>query len=187
MRKNEDVEDTLKEWFLKVREKDARVSGQLLRQKAENLAKKKMIKHDFQASKGRASDLSSFADWLTKWGRQLKWNILLLVDNCAAHATDLNLKNINIVFLPANTTSLIQPCDQGIIPTLKSRYRTEMRRNIINVMGTGLEGTGTLRASGIAKKISLLEELHFVKKAWDEVSDVTIRKPWRLHQDETRG
>ncbi|GBM83843.1 hypothetical protein AVEN_115643-1 [Araneus ventricosus] len=40
-RKGEDVEDALKELFLKVREKDARVSGPLLRQKAEDLTKKK--------------------------------------------------------------------------------------------------------------------------------------------------
>ncbi|GBN90312.1 hypothetical protein AVEN_114738-1 [Araneus ventricosus] len=36
-------------------------------------------------------------------------------------------------------------------------YRTEMRRNIINVMGTAWDGTGALRASEIEKKISLLE------------------------------
>ncbi|GBO25191.1 hypothetical protein AVEN_260386-1 [Araneus ventricosus] len=42
-------------------------------------------------------------------------------------------------------------------------------------MDTGLDVTGTLRASEISKKISLLEALHFVKKAWDEVSDVKTR------------
>ncbi|GBN65189.1 hypothetical protein AVEN_8424-1 [Araneus ventricosus] len=46
-------------------------------------------------------------------------------------------------------------------------------------MHSGLEGTGTLRASEIAKKVSLLGALHFVKEAWDEVSDVTIRNCFR--------
>ncbi|GBM27231.1 hypothetical protein AVEN_255095-1 [Araneus ventricosus] len=118
-----------------------------------------------------------FSDWLAKWDRQLKRIILLLVDNCISHAIDLNLKNIKIVSLP--TTSLIQPCDQGITRAPKSRYRIDMRWNIINVMDAGLDGTGTLRASEIAKKVSFLEALHFVKKAWDEVSDVTIRNCFR--------
>ncbi|GBL72153.1 hypothetical protein AVEN_115149-1 [Araneus ventricosus] len=116
-----------------------------------------------------------FLDWLTKRDRQLKRNVLLLLDNCTAHAIDLNLKHINIVFLPVNMTSLTQPYDQGIIHTLKSFYRTEMRRNLISVMDKGLDGTSILCVSEIAKKISCLEALHFIKKAWDEVSDVTIR------------
>jgi len=45
---------------------------------------------------------------------------VLLVDNCTAHNVSLNLKNIKLVFLPANITSFIQPCDQGIIRTLKA-------------------------------------------------------------------
>ena len=31
--------------------------------------------------------------------------------------------NVQIVFLPPNTTSLIQPMDQGVIATLKAFYR----------------------------------------------------------------
>jgi len=38
--KEEEVEEALKQWFTKVREKDARVTGPLLRQNAEDLAKK---------------------------------------------------------------------------------------------------------------------------------------------------
>lgn len=49
--KDEDVEAALKTWFFQVRDKDARVNGPLLRQKAEQLAMK-MGKNDFQASQG---------------------------------------------------------------------------------------------------------------------------------------
>ncbi|KAL4123077.1 hypothetical protein QTP88_015309 [Uroleucon formosanum] len=48
--KEEEVEEALKQWFTKVREKDDRVTGPLLRQKAEELAKK-MGKDDFVATK----------------------------------------------------------------------------------------------------------------------------------------
>ncbi len=45
--------------------------------------------------------------------------ILLLVDNAPSHPTVIGLTNICVEFLPKNTTSLIQPCDAGIIKNLK--------------------------------------------------------------------
>ncbi|GBM00948.1 hypothetical protein AVEN_151400-1 [Araneus ventricosus] len=57
--------------------------------------------------------------------------MLLLIDSCKAHVLNMPLKYINVVFLPANTTSLIQPCDQGIIRALKAYYRHEMRARIL--------------------------------------------------------
>jgi hypothetical protein len=47
--KEEEVEEALKQWFTNVRQKDVRVTGPLLRQKAEDLAKK-IGKDDFVAT-----------------------------------------------------------------------------------------------------------------------------------------
>ena len=41
--------------------------------------------------------------------------ILLFVDNCLAHPHIQNLKSVTLLFLPPNTTSKIQPMDQGIL------------------------------------------------------------------------
>uniref|UniRef100_A0A1A9WZL6 HTH CENPB-type domain-containing protein n=1 Tax=Glossina brevipalpis TaxID=37001 RepID=A0A1A9WZL6_9MUSC len=43
-------------------------------------------------------------------------------DNAPSHATDLYHPNIQVEFLPPNTTSLLQPLDQGIIATFKAYY-----------------------------------------------------------------
>jgi hypothetical protein len=67
-----------------------------------------------------------FNDWLVKWGLELKRKIVLLVDNCTAHTNSSLLKNIKVIFFPANSTSLIQPCDQGIIRAFKAHCRREM-------------------------------------------------------------
>lgn len=41
--------------------------------------------------------------------------ILLIVDTAGPHPHLMNLENIELEFLPPNTTSLIQPLDMGII------------------------------------------------------------------------
>ena len=61
-----------------------------------------------------------FQDCILKWDAALmkeRCKILLLVDNCTAHPAMDTLHNIRLKFLPANTTSLIQPMDQGVIKT----------------------------------------------------------------------
>jgi hypothetical protein len=46
--------------------------------------------------------------------------IFLFVDHCSAHPKDVrNFKNMQVEFCPANTTSVLQPMDQGVIKALK--------------------------------------------------------------------
>ncbi|XP_066293140.1 tigger transposable element-derived protein 6-like [Branchiostoma lanceolatum] len=58
-----------------------------------------------------------FTEWVKKvdrdMGRRQK-KILLVLDNCTAHPKDVQLENIRVLYLPSNTTSIIQPLDQGI-------------------------------------------------------------------------
>ncbi|GFU95024.1 tigger transposable element-derived protein 1 [Trichonephila clavipes] len=53
--------------------------------------------------------------------KSLDFKVLLIVDNAASHL-QLEHPNVQLVFLPPNTTSLIQPLDQGIIATFKKYY-----------------------------------------------------------------
>jgi hypothetical protein len=49
--------------------------------------------------------------------------VLLIVDNCLGHLkTSEGLKNIDLFFLPPNTTSKILLCDVGIIQAFKMHY-----------------------------------------------------------------
>lgn len=59
--------------------------------------------------------------------------ILPLVDNCPAHPHIENLKSITM-FLPPNTTSVLQPMDQGIIRALKSHFRKNVVLKMIQLL-----------------------------------------------------
>ncbi|CAE1257189.1 unnamed protein product [Acanthosepion pharaonis] len=56
--------------------------------------------------------------------------IILFLDNATCHnlLPGTNLSNIKLSFMPPNTTSLIQPLDQGIIRSFKAYYRRELVR-----------------------------------------------------------
>ncbi|KAJ8868053.1 hypothetical protein PR048_031862 [Dryococelus australis] len=69
--------------------------------------------------------------------------IFLLLDRCAAHsAVGLELLQVTLLCVPANTTSFLQPLDQGIIQCVKNyktrqlelKEETNLRWNILNAM-----------------------------------------------------
>ena len=72
-----------------------------------------------------------FTEWLLCIDVDMKKanrKILMFVDNCTAHNNIPHLENIKIHFLPPNTTSTLQPLDQGIIKKFKMMYREEIVR-----------------------------------------------------------
>ena len=54
-----------------------------------------------------------------------EFKVCLLMDNCPAHKPFLQTLHpaVEVVFLPPNTTSLIQPLDQEIISCVKAKYQ----------------------------------------------------------------
>lgn len=52
----------------------------------------------------------------------MNYKILLILDNCSSHPKNLSTEHVQVVFLPPNTTSLIQPLDQGIIRQFEHYY-----------------------------------------------------------------
>jgi hypothetical protein len=50
-------------------------------------------------------------------------NVLLTLDNAPCHPKECQLTNIKVVLLPPNTSSKLQPLDQGIIQSFKLLYQ----------------------------------------------------------------
>uniref|UniRef100_A0A2H8TWR2 Tigger transposable element-derived protein 1 n=1 Tax=Melanaphis sacchari TaxID=742174 RepID=A0A2H8TWR2_9HEMI len=114
----------------------------------------KTLPVNYKANKNAWMTAAIFIDWLINWNKELNRNILLLIDNCPAHIIDcIKLIHIKVIFLPANTTSIIQPCNQGIIRTFKAYYRSAIRGKVLAVIDNGLhDASCSFQANGIAKK-----------------------------------
>ena len=87
----------------------------------------------------------------------------MLLDNCTAHPKVPGLAAITLYFLPPNTTSVTQPMDQGIIQNLKCHYR----RQLVDRMSECI-------AASQSFSVNVLDALHFLKSAWDNVTSETI-------------
>ena len=63
----------------------------------------------------------------------LEQKAVLVLDNCPAHPDAQELVNENIVakYLPPNVTSLIQPMDQGVLESLKRRYKKKLLHRLL--------------------------------------------------------
>ncbi|KAE9203524.1 hypothetical protein PF004_g18114 [Phytophthora fragariae] len=64
--------------------------------------------------------------------------ILMLVDNASSHCPDgIVLYNVRLEKLPPNTTSMLQPLDQGIIYCLKRDVLTRVMLHALDEMDIG--------------------------------------------------
>lgn len=106
-----------------------------------------------------------FSKELRSWDATLRKKnrkILVLVDNCPAHCKIENLTNINLMFLPPNVTSVLQPMDQGIIRSFKCHFRKLLILKFIE-------------HSENKNKISVLQAIRFMAEAWNAVTEETIK------------
>ena len=75
-----------------------------------------------------------FEEWLRELNSKCSFegrNVSFVIDNCPSHPHIDNLKAIKLYFLPPNTTFKTQLMDQGIIRSLKAKYRKNVVQKII--------------------------------------------------------
>lgn len=96
------------------------------------------------------------------------------MDNAPGHPKDLTHPNVKIKFLPPNTTSLLQPMDQGIIYTFKTYY---IRRSIRWILDT--TETDSIDVTSAWKKFSIKDSLELVNLSLKEIKVSTLNRCWR--------
>ena len=116
--------------------------------------------------------------YLTSFNAKMKAekrSILLLMDNAGCHPPEVlqGYSNIKIVFLPANTTSKLQPLDLGIIANFKVHFRRHLLQYVAAKIDTATSATE------IIKSVNVLIAIRWVALSWREVKVSTIQKCFR--------
>lgn len=125
-----------------------------------------------------------FADWFHNVfvpyvrkdlkSKNLPPNAILLLDNAKSHPTVDQLSsddgNITLLFLPPNTTPLLQPMDQSVIETFKRLYRKKFMQNLLN--------EDNMTILDYWKQFDLRDVTYFASDAWTEVTNQTLIKCW---------
>lgn len=110
---------------------------------------------------------------------------LLILDNAPAHPSENILRsedgNFNSMFLPKNTTSLIQPMDQGIILATKRIYRRKFLDEVMVVLQNedNAEDTRGQRTLQNLKCYNLKSTIFNFAAAWKEVKEQTLKNGWK--------
>jgi hypothetical protein len=81
------------------------------------------------------------------------------------------LIHIEVVFLPPNTTSYLQPLDAGIIANFKNYFKRKYCHHMLGLFEDGKDIN--------KEKINIKEAINYVAEAWDHVTEETIRNCWK--------
>lgn len=131
----------------------------------------KSLPVDYEANKRAWMNSQLFIDWVRKLDKVMtkqKRTILLFNDNCPAHPHIEGLKSIKLLFFPPNLTSKLQPCDQGIIYSLKQHYRSRVLHHLLECLD-----------SSTTPQINVLNAIEWIYAAWSCVTPTTIQNCFR--------
>lgn len=134
---------------------------------------------DYASNKKAWMTMDIFFEWLKRFdafiARTPNRRILLLLDNFSGHGSAEcmpALANIEVKFLPPNTTSRLQPMDAGIIASLKRRYRTLQYNRVLDALDVpGVENN--------LYKIDQLTAMRYVQSVWEEMPSSIVANCWK--------
>ena len=106
---------------------------------------------------------------------QIDRNILLFIDNCPAHLDNgIKFSNITIRFLSKNTTSVLQPFDQGIIKCFKGYYKLRGCRKLMNAINLFSNEIAQNVQKFKPTLIKFFDCCDILTSAWQDVATDTI-------------
>ena len=120
-----------------------------------------------------------FKEWLHDLNQRMikqKRQILLLIDNAPTHPQNLAYSNVTVRFFPKNTTSKLQPLDQGIIWSFKSQFKRRLATHIVNAVESAAENK---MATDLCKTVNVLDAVNWITEAWSSITTKTIGNCFR--------
>lgn len=128
-------------------------------------------KVQYTASKRAWMTAEIFNKWLYDFDEKLKIKgrkVLLIIDNCPAHTVKYELTSIEVLFLPKNTTGILQPMDLGIIRNFKLHFNHYKLSSLLTKIENGAN------VYTVYKNLTLKDTIIFADLAWTDVKVETI-------------
>lgn len=130
-----------------------------------------------------------FRDWISRFNTKMSTEgrkVLLLLDRATTHVvTGLELPNVEVQFLPANSTTKLQPFDAGITRAFKLKYRVLHLQHALEqaeeLQRWTHEGKSRPETPTNIYGISQLTAMRWICAMWKDVSDETIVNCFQLH------
>uniref|UniRef100_F7ASD9 Tigger transposable element derived 7 n=2 Tax=Monodelphis domestica TaxID=13616 RepID=F7ASD9_MONDO len=152
----------------------------------------------YKSSKDAWFTRESFSEWFFQnfipEVRDFQLNVLrldendvkavLLLDNSPAHPSAESLMSsdgrIKCIFFPPNTTSFIQPMNQGVILSCKRLYRWKQLEESLVIFDESDEEQETRgeKTVGKIKAYDIKNAVFNWAKSWEEVEQITIANAW---------
>uniref|UniRef100_A0A8C9TAJ9 DDE-1 domain-containing protein n=1 Tax=Scleropages formosus TaxID=113540 RepID=A0A8C9TAJ9_SCLFO len=122
---------------------------------------------------------SYFCPFIAKYCKEnnLGNKALLIIENAPGHpATIVDYSsNVQVVFLPSNTTFLLQPMEQGVISIFKAYYMQLVMQYLVS----GLNKNDKVTVRDLWKNYSINMAIENIAIAWDKVRGNTMNAVWK--------
>ena len=126
---------------------------------------------DWYASKNAWMTGDIHHEIMTKFNNQTRIagrHVLYECDNVSSHQVKEH-SHIKFLMLPPNSTSILQPLDQGILPPVKRRYKKKLaERYLISVKNNK-------DANLLLKQLDIVAVMNMVLHSWKETSSTIVQ------------
>ena len=122
----------------------------------------------YRGQKKSWMDSDLFKEWVRELDRKFEQQnrkVVLITDNCPGHPAIGGLTAIELCFLPPNTTAVTQPIDQGVIRSLKAKYRSRLIKLIIKAIDSNKD----------IPKINVLDAMKLLALSWEDVTENAVQ------------
>ena len=101
--------------------------------------------------------------------------VLLIIDNVPGlQSISIEDENVQVTFLPPDTTTLLQLLDQGIISCVKATYT----RQVFEMIRAAIDAYPNFQVIDCWKSFTIADAITFIKAVVDDLKPETVNVCW---------